>query len=579
MVTRLLKLVWVGLLGAGLSFGQGAGAIKTQEIASSTGKVTVYGLADHAGQVYNLKAYGATGNGSTDDTTNVQAALTAAGVNGGTVEVPQGSFLVTATLTVPSNVTIHCEAGGVITAATTVNPLLHLNGVSNVKIQGCIINGGDVGIQIDGASSHIDIQGNEIRNFGVATSDPLDPGIYLNAIGSSIDDVRILDNRIHDGVMGIFAQSNASSYIISHLVIRGNEIYANAKDGVSFYGTSNSAGVIPGAVVQNNIVYCNGWPANGTGFPATCTAGRLQSGSAASVGVGYNFNNAAFPNLVVTGNISHDQVTDGGFDFTPRTISSVNTNGTGVTWVSGQTFDTKWPVNQGVTINSVEYRIASVASSTSLTLATSAGTQTGVTLNGPRELDAVVTGNTSYRDEIGFFYQYVIGVASSGNIASNEIGDGFQTESSAELTFNGDISNSNMTGGASCGGNAFCLSNGLNTSLLGVQGRSDNASSNQTNLAFANADINPFIVTQSEQSGVSDNTATTPFTLVNGTLSAYSKLCFAGTGTGCITGTAATGINTISLLGAAASSTATVNRSAPIVINGTTYYILLSTTP
>lgn len=61
---------------------------------------------------YNVKDYGATGNGATDDTVAIQAAITAAGVAGQIVYLPAGTYLVSAALTVSSSVQI-VGAGGV----------------------------------------------------------------------------------------------------------------------------------------------------------------------------------------------------------------------------------------------------------------------------------------------------------------------------------------------------------------------------------------------------------------------------------------------------------------------------------
>jgi polygalacturonase len=55
--------------------------------------------------VYNVKAYGATGNGTTDDTSAIQAAITAAAA-GGTVFFPKGTYKISSSLTLGSNVTL-----------------------------------------------------------------------------------------------------------------------------------------------------------------------------------------------------------------------------------------------------------------------------------------------------------------------------------------------------------------------------------------------------------------------------------------------------------------------------------------
>lgn len=70
---------------------------------------------DHAGEnlvpsavaterrpVYNVEAWGAAGDGTTDDTTAIQDAIDAATADGGTVFFPAGDYLVSATLTVDS---------------------------------------------------------------------------------------------------------------------------------------------------------------------------------------------------------------------------------------------------------------------------------------------------------------------------------------------------------------------------------------------------------------------------------------------------------------------------------------------
>lgn len=56
----------------------------------------------------------------------------------------------------------------------------------------------------------------------------------------------------------------------------------------------------------------------------------------------------------------------------------MNTSGTSVTLVSGNNFNTSWGPESQAIINSVAYPISRVASGTTLTLATSAGPQTGV---------------------------------------------------------------------------------------------------------------------------------------------------------------------------------------------------------
>jgi hypothetical protein len=79
----------------------------------------IIGFEDKGGQVFNVKAYGATGNGSTDDTTAIEAAITAASVSGGIVYLPQGIYMVSSTLTINSYAVSLVGAGQ---SATTIMP-------------------------------------------------------------------------------------------------------------------------------------------------------------------------------------------------------------------------------------------------------------------------------------------------------------------------------------------------------------------------------------------------------------------------------------------------------------------------
>lgn len=78
----------------------GLGTLSTQNanaVAITGGTITGTALQDKGGQVFNVKAYGAVGNGSTDDTAAINAAITAAAAVSprGVVFFPPGTFATT----------------------------------------------------------------------------------------------------------------------------------------------------------------------------------------------------------------------------------------------------------------------------------------------------------------------------------------------------------------------------------------------------------------------------------------------------------------------------------------------------
>ena len=85
-------------------------------------------LLDKGSQIFNVKAYGAVGNGSTDDTTAIQSAIDACGAaGGGIVYLPAGTYIVANNVAVPA----------LFTGAGTNYPFcsLKISG-SNIIVQG-----------------------------------------------------------------------------------------------------------------------------------------------------------------------------------------------------------------------------------------------------------------------------------------------------------------------------------------------------------------------------------------------------------------------------------------------------------
>lgn len=95
---------------------------------------------------FDVESYGAVGDNSTNDTVAIQAAITAAAVEGGTVYFPPGTYIITSALTIYTGVSL-LGAGSeasVIRQTTTTADAIYGNDVASINIEE---------IRIEGASS------------------------------------------------------------------------------------------------------------------------------------------------------------------------------------------------------------------------------------------------------------------------------------------------------------------------------------------------------------------------------------------------------------------------------------------
>ena len=119
-------------------------------IIGATPTLLATALAGVVGLVFNVKSptYGALGNGTTDDSSAIQAAITAATVAGGTVFFPPGTYRYTVPLNMATNVNLlgvgtgasvlkldHATNGGVTWTSATANQCSVITGLRFSRAQ------------------------------------------------------------------------------------------------------------------------------------------------------------------------------------------------------------------------------------------------------------------------------------------------------------------------------------------------------------------------------------------------------------------------------------------------------------
>lgn len=183
--------------------------------------------------VFNVVSFGATGNGSTDDTTAVQAAINAANAaGGGTVSFPTGTYKISAVLTLFSGVSLlgYGALSSIINqTSTTAHGVTFTSGSlanATLSIQALGISGPTTGsgngINMAGEPLvYVSIRDVAVQNFGAT-------GIYLGgSIVSTLERTTSTTNGLHG-----FWIDGTNSFVTSTSLIN---CYANDNPAAGYY--------------------------------------------------------------------------------------------------------------------------------------------------------------------------------------------------------------------------------------------------------------------------------------------------------------------------------------------------------
>ena len=131
-----------------LALGKSEGAFTMSEITTLLGNIQIRAKKAETGE-YNVRTYGAAGDGVTDDTQAIQDALDMCEENGGSVLFPHGTYLITSPLIVHSDTNIRLDGGATVMRGGECNMVfvshceaatLGYSGAKNITITGGVID-------------------------------------------------------------------------------------------------------------------------------------------------------------------------------------------------------------------------------------------------------------------------------------------------------------------------------------------------------------------------------------------------------------------------------------------------------
>jgi hypothetical protein len=224
-------------------------------------------LLDKGGSVFNVRAYGATGNGVTDDIVALEAARDAAALASpygrATIYFPRGYYAVSRKFVVDNDYAVLTGEGALssfimlMPGVANVEAVLHIGSsrmvatptINNLGIEG----GADKGH----AGGHgIEINANQPILSHVFVNNAPQAGIYFNASSTafSIDASTVYINV--PGTYGIFVNSNNYDAVFTNALIRG---------GVSIAAKGGSAGIYNQGT-ESHFKDCHPFFVNGHGL-------------------------------------------------------------------------------------------------------------------------------------------------------------------------------------------------------------------------------------------------------------------------------------------------------------------------
>jgi hypothetical protein len=224
-------------------------------ISGAVGRTVHQKLQD----LVSVRDFGATGDGTTDDTTAIQAAIYYAQTNGGCVYLPAGIYVISSSLNVQINSgglpllrpSIRGDGAGATTILQTAN-------ASGIVVTGYVSNPADYMDLED-----FTLQSNAVGGYGNGIS-------FSDSAFVNIDNVEVLGWET--GVYGIDALSMTFTRLVSRFNINGFR-FESSGSGTGYTSEPNAITML-GCTIGNNTNY-GGWVVGAGTF--TFVGGSIES--------------------------------------------------------------------------------------------------------------------------------------------------------------------------------------------------------------------------------------------------------------------------------------------------------------
>ena len=298
---------------AGASSGNSA---SISHIASGTG-ATATTVQTKLREVVSVKDFGAVGDGTTDDTTSIQAAINSLGSNGGIVNFPPGTYRCTSEIN-PGTIPVVLNGSGWSTLVSDVFGNSQWNATNAIK--GTVLkfeHTSGIAININGVNyRHFKLQNLSLLGPGSGTTKAISFGsastaalhcqinnVLIANFATGIDFYTTLDNTLyHTYVWGcttglLFNGSTAGltsmTFIRTDIQRCSIAIDAQAGSGMRFYGgliQSNTTGIKLKPTAAGGLA---GWSFDGFWYEGNTTSINIDTSSYAVQSISFNNSRSA----------------------------------------------------------------------------------------------------------------------------------------------------------------------------------------------------------------------------------------------------------------------------------------------